>query len=139
MPSHPSSSTPELTAILLQDHESKDFDYKSAMKWDESDKGSCCGLVKDILAMANTHGDFIAIGVSETPTGFSFDGLPEACGGAAGSSQIIIAGKLSDELSRISKSACGTSTGEGAMRFRSAQRVYSCHFSGHSRGRAGGC
>jgi len=45
------------------------------MEWNEADKAGCCGLVKDILAMANTRGGFIAIGVSEQPTGYSFDGL----------------------------------------------------------------
>jgi len=67
--------TNELTAILLRGRESKDFDYKAASAWDEKDKASCCALVKDILAMANTLGGFIVIGVSETPTGLSFDGV----------------------------------------------------------------
>src|SRR5260370_3225196 len=67
--------TSELTAILLRGRESKDFDYKAASAWDESDKKACCELVKDILAMANTLGGYIAIGVSEQPGGFSFDGV----------------------------------------------------------------
>src|SRR5271155_1225608 len=65
----------QLTAILLQGHESKDLDYKGPMSWDEANKKSCCGLVKDILAMANTLGGFIVIGVSEEATGYSFDGV----------------------------------------------------------------
>src|ERR1700687_6091646 len=67
--------SPELTAILLRGHESKDFDYKAAIAWNEGDKAGCCAIVKDILAMANTQGGFIVIGVSEPPTGFSFDGV----------------------------------------------------------------
>jgi hypothetical protein len=71
----PPASNPELTAILLRGHESKDLDYKSAAAWSEADKRSCCELVKDILAMANTLGGFIIVGVSEQATGFSFDGV----------------------------------------------------------------
>jgi hypothetical protein len=66
----------ELIAILLRGHESRDFDYKAAVDWNEAaDKKACCELVKDILAMANTAGGFIVIGVSEPPMGFSFDGV----------------------------------------------------------------
>jgi hypothetical protein len=65
----------ELTAVLLRGHESRDFDYKAASTWDESDKKACCELVKDILAIANTLGGYIAIGVSEQPSGYSFDGF----------------------------------------------------------------
>jgi hypothetical protein len=67
--------TEELIAILQRGHEAKDLDYKAAAAWGEKDKNACCALVKDILAMANTLGGFIAIGVSETPTGLSFDGV----------------------------------------------------------------
>ncbi len=76
MPDTPVAS--ELTAILLRGNESKDFDYKAASTWDEKDKKACCEIVKDILAMANTQGGFIVIGVSEQPSGFSFDGLSES-------------------------------------------------------------
>jgi hypothetical protein len=65
----------ELTAVLLRGYESKDLDYKGPGKWDEEDKKSCCGLVKDVLGMANTKGGFIVVGVSEGPGGFSWDGL----------------------------------------------------------------
>jgi hypothetical protein len=74
MPNEPPAIN-ELTAILLRGHESKDFDYKSAMEWDEVDKKACCELVKDVLAMANTLGGFIAIGISEHPDKWSFDGV----------------------------------------------------------------
>jgi len=74
MATQPPAPNP-LAEILLTGHESKEFDYKAPMKWNEADKGACCALVKDILAMANTSGGFIAIGVSEQPTGYSFDGL----------------------------------------------------------------
>jgi hypothetical protein len=70
----------QLIAILRRGYESKELDYKGPMSWDESSKESCCGLVKDILGMANTVGGFIVIGVSE-PNGFSWDGLsPEQLG-----------------------------------------------------------
>ena len=64
-----------LRNILCRGYESKDLDYKHPMAWDEADKSSCCGLVKDILAMANTRGGFISIGVSQQPLGYSFDGV----------------------------------------------------------------
>jgi predicted HTH transcriptional regulator len=72
------NASPELIAVLLKGVESKDLDYKSPISWDESGKKSCCAIVKDILGMANTLGGFIVIGVSETPTGFSWDGLTQA-------------------------------------------------------------
>ena len=43
--------TSALIDILTRGHESKDFDYKGPMAWDEADKRSCCELVKDILGM----------------------------------------------------------------------------------------
>lgn len=67
--------TSALIDILTRGHESKDFDYKGPMVWDESDKRSCCELVKDVFGMANTLGGYIVVGVSETPTGFTWDGL----------------------------------------------------------------
>ena len=72
------NASPELIAVLLKGFESKDLDYKGPCVWDEPDKKSCCALVKDILGMANTLGGFIVIGVSETSTGFSWDGLTTA-------------------------------------------------------------
>lgn len=63
-------------AILRRGFESKELDYKGPCAWEEKNgKAACCELVKDILAVANTKGGWIAIGVSETPTGFSWDGL----------------------------------------------------------------
>jgi len=59
--------------LPVQDH----FDYKAATVWDEKDKKACCEFVKDILAMANTQGGFIAVGVSEQSGGFTFDGLTD--------------------------------------------------------------
>jgi len=64
-------------AILQRNFESKELDYKGPCAWERDDKKSRCEIVKDILAMANTKGGFIVVGVSETPTGFSFDGLSE--------------------------------------------------------------
>ncbi len=77
MASEPLSNNP-LVAILMQGHESKELDYKAAIAWDEVDKAGCCALVKDILAMANTRGGFVVIGVSEQATGYSFDGVSPA-------------------------------------------------------------
>jgi len=65
----------ELKEILLQGFESKDLDYKGPCQWDEKDKKACCEIVKDILAMANTLGGYIIIGVSEQENGFSWEGL----------------------------------------------------------------
>jgi hypothetical protein len=65
----------ELRAILLHGYESKDVDYKCPMSWNEDNKKACCALVKDILGFANTNGGFIVLGVSDRPSGFSFDGL----------------------------------------------------------------
>lgn len=65
----------EVIRVLLRGRESKDLDYKGPMGWSEGDKGACCSLVKDILAMANTLGGFIVIGVSEQPTGYSLEGI----------------------------------------------------------------
>jgi hypothetical protein len=63
--------------ILRRGFESKELDYKRACAWSESDKKACCELVKDILAIANTKGGFIVVGVEETPTGFNWNGLSE--------------------------------------------------------------
>jgi len=64
-----------LKEILLRSFESKDLDYKGPCQWDEKDKKACCEIVKDILAMANTLGGYIVIGVSEKDGGFEWDGL----------------------------------------------------------------
>lgn len=64
-------------AILRRGFESKELDYKGPCAWDEGDKKSCCEIVKDILAIANAKGGWIAVGVREMPTGFSWDGLSE--------------------------------------------------------------
>jgi hypothetical protein len=64
-----------LLAIIHRNFESKSLDYKAAISWEASDKKACCELVKDIIAMANTDGGYIVIGVSELGTGFRLDGL----------------------------------------------------------------
>ena len=63
--------------VLRRGFESKDLDYKGPCAWEQDDKKLRCEIVKDIVALANTKGGFIVVGVSETPTGFSFDGLTE--------------------------------------------------------------
>jgi len=65
----------QLEEILLQGYESKDLDYKGPCQWDEKDKKACCEIVKDILAMANTLGGYIVIGVSEQENAFEWEGL----------------------------------------------------------------
>lgn len=66
----------QLKEVLLQGHESKDLDYKGPCKWDEKEsKKACCEIVKDILAMANTLGGYIVIGVSEQDGRFVWEGL----------------------------------------------------------------
>lgn len=67
----------ELVAIVMKGHESRDLDYKGPVAWDEKSKKACCELVKDILALANTNGGFIVIGVSETATGYAWTGLDD--------------------------------------------------------------
>lgn len=64
-----------LKEILLQGFESKDLDYKGPCHWDEKDKKACCEIVKDILAMANTLGGYIVMGVNEQENGFTWEGL----------------------------------------------------------------
>jgi len=73
----PEQSVQDWETILRRGFESKELDYKAPYAWNESDKKSCCEIVKDILAIANTKGGFIVVGVSETSTGFSWDGLTE--------------------------------------------------------------
>jgi predicted HTH transcriptional regulator len=67
----------DLTAIVKRGYESKDLDYKAPISWSTRgpDKKAACELVKDIMAMANTLGGHLVIGVSETPSGLRYDGL----------------------------------------------------------------
>ena len=58
-------TTKELARLIARDQESKDVEFKGSMAWDESDKRACCEIVKDILAMANTGGGAIIVGVEE--------------------------------------------------------------------------
>jgi hypothetical protein len=58
-------------------YETKDFDYKGPMDWDASDKKARCELAKDILAMANTLGGNIVLGVSELANGWDFEGMSD--------------------------------------------------------------
>jgi len=65
------------THIVKRGFESKDLDYKAAKSWDESDKKACCELVKDILAISNTNGGWLVIGVNETASGFTYSGVTQ--------------------------------------------------------------
>lgn len=63
---------------LLQRSESKELDFKRPMKWDpKGDKKGCCGLAKDIIAMANTFSGKLIIGAKETTTGVEIIGLTD--------------------------------------------------------------
>lgn len=65
----------ELKNLILHPYESKELDFKGPMIWNGNDKKACCGIVKGILAMANTKGGFIVIGVEDTKSGFKRIGL----------------------------------------------------------------
>jgi Putative DNA-binding domain len=68
-----------LMATLLGRSEAKDLDFKGPMGWDpKGDQAGCCGLVKDIIAMANTMGGHLVIGVQEVATGLDPVGLLSA-------------------------------------------------------------
>jgi len=59
-----------LRLALRDNDELKDRDFKAPMSWDPSgDKEKCCGIVKDVLAFANTDGGLIIIGVNELDDG----------------------------------------------------------------------
>ncbi len=70
----------QLIRALHQDHESRDVDYKAAMAWDTKageGKKLCCGVIKDILAMANSGGGLIIFGVDElADKSFQRGGVP---------------------------------------------------------------
>jgi hypothetical protein len=66
----------DLCSLVRSGGEDRDFDYKGPMAWDEKDK-ACISLVKDVLAMANTLGGFIIIGVSEGAARYVWDGLTD--------------------------------------------------------------
>lgn len=65
----------DLKQIIMRGYESKNVDYKGPGKWDETDKKACCELVKDILAMSNSEGGFLVIGVAEKGGEFQHVGL----------------------------------------------------------------
>ncbi len=67
----------DVCALVRRGSEDRNFDYKGPMSWDERDK-ECIGLVKDVLAMANTEGGFIVIGVSEGESHYIWNGLSDA-------------------------------------------------------------
>jgi predicted HTH transcriptional regulator len=77
-----------LLAVIHRNCESKSLDYKGPMIWSAQDKKACCELTKDIMAMANTEGGYVVIGVSEAESGFRLDGLAPDQAGTFESSQI---------------------------------------------------
>jgi Putative DNA-binding domain len=68
-----------LREVLRQGYEDRDLDYKAPMAWNEKDRKACCEIVKDILALANTHGGVLVIGVEEPLAGgaYRYTGLTE--------------------------------------------------------------
>lgn len=66
-----------LREVLLRNKETKDLDYKGPCSWNPRSKAPLCELVKDVLALGNTLGGFLVIGVQETPSGFDFVGLTD--------------------------------------------------------------
>jgi hypothetical protein len=64
-----------LCGLVYLGRETRDLDYKQAAAWNPTDKSACCAFVKDILAMANSLGGSIVIGVDDTSTGFVPTGL----------------------------------------------------------------
>lgn len=60
------SNYQELINLILRPYESKEHDFKGPMAWNGNAKKACCEIVKDILAIANTKGGFIVIGVEDT-------------------------------------------------------------------------
>jgi len=64
-----------LIDLIVRGYESPEVDYKGPMSWNEKDKNKSCEIVKDILAMANSKGGFLIIGVSEKNGTFEPEGL----------------------------------------------------------------
>jgi hypothetical protein len=65
----------ENCAVVCKGVESRDFDYKGPGSWKEFGTEARCQLTKDILAMANTSGGSIVIGVEEREHRFVHTGL----------------------------------------------------------------
>lgn len=67
------SSDTQAREALLQNFETSDVDYKAPTPWKgSSDKRASCELVKDIIAMANSGGGFVIVGVEEPLDGKSY-------------------------------------------------------------------
>jgi hypothetical protein len=65
----------ELCNRIRQDWEDPRYEVKRAMAWNEHDSGSI-GVVKDVLALANSGGGSLVIGVAEENGRLEFRGLP---------------------------------------------------------------
>jgi hypothetical protein len=55
----------EFADVVRRVTEAKDLDHKGPLMWLEDNTEACCDIVKDILAMANTLGGHLVIGVAE--------------------------------------------------------------------------
>ena len=66
----------DLKQVINIKVESKEIEYKGPMAWGD-DKKLRCELVKDILALANTKGGWLVIGMEETPAGFNPGGVTQ--------------------------------------------------------------
>lgn len=66
----------EVRALIERKTETKNLDYKETLNWDNASKAEKAGLIKDIIAMANTQdGGKIVIGVRDGD--FEFIGVTE--------------------------------------------------------------
>jgi hypothetical protein len=73
---HGKSPLDDFEQLIRLGKETKNLDYKGPCGWNEGNKKACCEIVKDVLALANTGGGFIVVGVTEDPIGFTLAGLP---------------------------------------------------------------
>lgn len=62
-------------SLVCRFSEGKDLEYKGPIKWNRENKKECCELVKDMIAIANSGGGWLIIGIRETDNGFEECGL----------------------------------------------------------------
>jgi hypothetical protein len=66
----------EICGLIALKEERQHFDFKGPMRWDESTRDAI-DLVKDILALANSGGGHLVIGVAEDSGTFNLVGLAD--------------------------------------------------------------
>ncbi|MDD2478654.1 MAG: putative DNA binding domain-containing protein, partial [Victivallaceae bacterium] len=67
-------------SIIYRGVESDELDYKAALDWSKLNRGGRAKFARHCLAMANTKGGFVVVGVGEDDAGQPtlFTGLTEA-------------------------------------------------------------